>query len=106
MELCSYDNNTTGDTILQIVLRIQLLIGWEALINGFVVTGLIEYRQRYYTTMGMKKRSNRWRDQLVNFMWAIIKSHWIHRNQCLHETEALARLSGVKDLKNFYSQGI
>ena len=60
--------------------------------------------------MGMRKTGNRWGAQLVNRMWTIIQSHWIHRNQCLHETEALARLSGVEDLKaaiaNEYELGL
>ena len=43
MELCSYDNNTTGDPILQIVFRRKLLIGWEALLKVFVVSGMIKY---------------------------------------------------------------
>ena len=99
METCSYEPNTTGDPILQIEFRRQTLIGWEALLNGFIVKGLIEYQQQYYKTLGMRKTGNRWGAQLVNRMWTIIQSHWIHRNQCLHETEALARLSGVDDLK-------
>ena len=59
---------------------------------------MISYQQNYYTNMGMEKTGKRWGDQLITRMWAIIQSHWIHRNQCLHDTEVLARLSRVGGL--------
>ena len=37
--------------------------------------------------------------QLISRLWTIIQSHWNHRNATLHETEALARLSGLEELK-------
>ena len=81
MDLWSYDPHTTGDPVLQILFRRQILIGWEALLNGFIVRGLTEYQQRHYTTLGMRKTGNRWGAQLVIRMWTIIQTHWTHRNQ-------------------------
>lgn len=95
----SYDTTTSGDPVLQVVFCWQKLIGWEALFNGFVVMGMIEYQQRYYIIMDMRKTGNRWRVQLITHIWTIVQFHWIHRNQCLNETEALVRLSGVENLK-------
>ena len=100
----TYQTNTTGDPTLHIIFRTQILIGWEALLNGFVTNGLITYQQKYYTDLGMKKTGNTWGAQLITHMWNIIQTHWIHRNQCLHETEALARLSGLGELKTAISR--
>ena len=48
--------------------------------------------------MGMKKAGKRWGDQLITRMWPIIQTHWIHRNQCIYETESLSRLSEEMEL--------
>ena len=32
----TYQPNTTGDPALHIIFRTQILVGWEALLNGFV----------------------------------------------------------------------
>ena len=52
----TYQTSTTGDPTLHIIFRTQILIGWEALLNGFVTNGLITYQQKYYTDLGMKKQ--------------------------------------------------
>ena len=36
--------------------RTQVLIGWEALLFGFVCTGIIQHQQAYYTTLGSRKQ--------------------------------------------------
>lgn len=71
---------------------------------GSIIKRICCYWYDWISTMllyqhGYEKTGNRWGAQLTNHMWTIIQSHWINRNQCLHETEALARLSGVEDLK-------
>ena len=80
--------------------RTQVLIGWEALLFGFVCTGIIEHQQIHYNTLGSRKTGNRWGVQLISRLWTIIQSHWNHRNATLHETETLARLSGLEELKS------
>ena len=91
-------SDSTVDPPLHKAFRTQQLIGWEALLYGFVASELIVYQQKHYTDIGLRKTGKRWGVQLITHMWSIIQAHWIHRNHALHETEALARLSGVDDL--------
>ena len=58
LDTSSNHNNYTGDPSLQIIFRTQKLIGWEALLKVFVVTGMISYQQNHYTKMGMTKQAN------------------------------------------------
>ena len=75
------------------------MLGWEALLYGFVVTGIITQQHSYYSSIGSRKTGNRWGSELISHMWTIIQNHWIHRNQTLHDTEAHARLSGLGELE-------
>ena len=76
----------------------QRLIGWEALLYGFVASGIITQQHIYYTTLGSRKTGNRWGTDLLIRMWTIIWTHWIHMNHALYETDTLARLNGVDEL--------
>ena len=95
----SFNIETSVHPILVIAFRTQLLLGWEALLYGFVVTGIITQQHSYYSSIGSRKTGNRWGSELISHMWTIIQNHWIHRNHTLHDTEAHARLSGLEELE-------
>ena len=94
-----FNIETSVQPILVIAFRAQLLLGWEALLYGFVVSSIIIHQHSYYTDRGSRKIGNRWRLELISHMWTIIQNHWIHRNHTLQDTEAHARLSGLEELE-------
>ena len=73
----------------------QILLGWEALLHGFLVTWLVKYQETKYMENNASKTGNRWGKQLITQLWMTIQNYWIHMNLVLHETEAITRLSGV-----------
>lgn len=56
LDSCTNQTISPGDPVLHIVFRARQLICCKALLNGFVVTGMIAYQQTYYTNIGMKKK--------------------------------------------------
>ena len=49
--------------------------------------------------MDSRKTGTRWGIQLISKLWNVIHQHWMHRNEVLHETEAIDQLSGIEILK-------
>ena len=64
-----------------------------------IVKIIVDQQHRYYLENNSYKTRNRWGIQLITKLCTIIQNHWIHRNLILHETEELAKLSGVEKLK-------
>ena len=60
---------------------------------------MVDQQHKYDLENNSTKTGNRRGLQLITKLWKIIQNHWIHRNLVLHKTEALAKLSGVKELK-------
>ena len=79
--------------------RYQILLGWEYLLHEFIISGIVEHQQRQYKEKKISKTRNRWRMQLIIWLLKIIQKRWIHRNSVLHETEAIARQTGLEELK-------
>ena len=65
-----------------------------------IVKIIVDQQHRYYLENNSYKTRNRWGIQLITKLCTIIQNHWIHRNLILHETEELAKLSGVEKLKS------
>ena len=95
----SSDNDTAVEPKLLHAIKSQLLLGWEVFLHGFIAKGLIECQQDYYSDMDSRKTGTRWGIQLISKLWNVIHQPWMHRNEVLHETEAIDQLSGIEILK-------
>ena len=71
----------------------QLDLGWFALLYGYITTDMTNAQHNRRKTHG-----NTWAKQLSLKLWAITYNLWKHRNQILHETDAVHSLSGIVTL--------
>ena len=104
--LSSWFSNTTFslcerslDRTTLMAFKTQQLLGWRALLFGTIADSLIQCQQGHYKTTNSRKSGTRWGIQLVAKLWNIIYQLWIHRNNCLHDTEMINSLSGKNMLE-------
>ena len=93
-----YDIDHNMEPHIKNACRTQALLGWESLLHGFLSINLIQCQQQYYTLMESRKLGSRWGINLTIKLWQMIQKMWIHRNNALHETEAIDILSGREHL--------
>ena len=105
-----FNLDDTIDPSIFTACKYQLLVGWEAMLHGFISQRLVTCQQDHYSEMSSRKLGTRWGVQLIKRLWSLIHLHWTHRNSILHETEAIDLLSGVGQLTvaviNEYEQGL
>ena len=80
-------------------LSTQLDIGWFAFLCGYITKELSSAQHRYFRYTNRKKNGDTWAKQLSIKLWAITFNLWKHRNQVLHDTDAIHQLSGMDLLK-------
>ena len=85
-----------------VAFQTQLLIGWDTFLFGIVADQLIHCQQLHYKSSNSRKLGTRWGVQLVSKLWNIIYQLWMHRNNCLHETDIINILCGKELLKKWY----
>ena len=83
---------------IRMVYSTHILLGWESLLHGFLSNKLIHCQQQHYTSIGSRKLGIRWGINLTIKLWQMIQKMWIHRNNVLHETEAIDLISGKEHL--------
>ena len=93
-----YDIGHNTEAHIKMVYRTQVLLGWESLLHGFLSTKLIQCQLQYYTALESRKLGTRWGINLTIKLWQMLQKLWIHRNNALHETEAIDILSGKEHL--------
>ena len=105
-----FNLDDTIDPSIFTAYKYQLLVGWEAILHGFISQRLVICQQDHYSEMSSRKLGTRRGVQLIERLWSLINLHWTHRNSILHETEAIDLLSGVVQLTvaviNEYEQGL
>ena len=74
-------------------------IGWFALLCGYITSDLSQAQHRYFRYTYRKKHGNTWAKQLSIKLWSITFNIWKHRNQVLHEIDAVHLLIGMEILK-------
>ena len=80
-------------------LTTQLELGWFALLCRYITSDLSNAQHKYFRNTHRKKHDgNTWAKQLSIKLWAITFNLWKHRNQILHETDAVHALSGMNIL--------
>ena len=77
----------------------QLELGWFAFLCGYITTDLTNAQHKYFQNSRRKTHGNTWAKQLSLKLWAITYNLWKHRNQILHETDAVHALSGMDVLR-------
>ena len=94
----SISPNISPEPQLQLAFHYQRLLGWEALLHGFLTNKIVHCQQQHYTEMKSRKLGTRWGSNITTKFWKIIQQIWIHRNNILHETTAINHLSGMEHL--------
>ena len=77
----------------------QLELGWFALLCGYITSDLSQAQHNYFRYTQWKKHGDTWAKQLSIKLWSITFNIWKHRNNVLHDTEAIHQLSGMEILK-------
>ena len=95
----SFYLDTSVDLPLLNAFRIQLQLGWEAQLLGFITSPLLLCQHEYYNSQGSRKSGNRWGILLTCKLWNIIFQIWMNRNHSLHDTSFVDQISGQNQLK-------
>ena len=89
----------SSDPYLQSAFLSQSQLGWLATLCGFLSTPLVDAQAEYYSLIESRRSSVKWGSKLIKQLWNIAFQLWSHRNNVLHKTEALQKLSGLPLLK-------
>jgi len=77
----------------------QQQLGWYAFLMGCIAKPLVSLQNSYYIATHSKKKGATWATKLIIKCWNVVFQLWTHRNSVLHETQALASLSGLSSLR-------
>ena len=99
MNTTSISNPNPYETNTNIAFKYQNLLGWESLLHGFIAPKIIQLQQKHYTEHKSRKLGTKWGELLIIKLWQIIQQIWTHRNNMLHETEAINYVSGMEHLQ-------
>ena len=80
---------------IQSCLNAQTHLSWTGFLEGFLTTDWAATQHQYYVTQQSRKTGRRWAIGLSTQVWRLVFSMWQHRNDCLHESDNLDRLSGL-----------
>ena len=81
----------------------QLDIGWYALLCGYITNALTTCQHDYYKSIRSRKPGSTWSTQVTAKLWFLTHSIWTRRNEALHNTERIDRLSGITELRTAIS---
>ena len=88
----------------------QLNIGWYYSLCGFLSSELVNLQSSYFISINSKKSGLRWSANFTKQLWHFLHELWINRNECLHESESIHKLTRTIILKNAitleYNQGL
>ena len=77
----------------------QLELGWFAFLCRYITSDLSQAQHNYFCYTQRKKHGDIWAKQLSIKLWSITFNIWKHRNNVLHDTDAVHQLSGMEILK-------
>ena len=96
----SFSLDSSVDLPLLNAFKIQLQLGWNALLLGLLTSPLLICQHNYYHCQGSRRSGNRWGTLLTGKLWNIIFQIWMNRNHSLHETLVIDHVSGQDQLRN------
>ena len=83
---------------IQQCLNAQSHLGWTGFLEGLLTTDWAALQQQYYESQESRKTGRGWAIGLSTQVWRMVFAMWQHRNNCLHTSETLARLSGIEQV--------
>lgn len=99
---------TIGGKNLQVAIKGQEIIGWTAMIQGFVHKDWAEIQNNHYKRTGLNKRiysKKRWKREFVNIVTQYGKDCWTSRNEAIHgKTTTEGRTMRLERLRNQVKQ--
>jgi len=78
----------SGETIsgTSSMTRQQSLIGWDAVMDGWLVLEWHAHQEAYWNLWKCQKSSKHWTSELIKKLWNISWDMWDHQNRILHNT--------------------
>jgi hypothetical protein len=94
--------NTDNNTLISL----QMAIGWDYFIEGFIPTKWIDTQQQHYLSLNRLESGKRWATALIIKSWNIAWDLWEHRNHTTHLSNDKANKEAITtELNNLFQQG-
>ena len=81
----------------------QLQIGWYYFLCGFLSSDLVNLQSTYFHSINSTQSSLRWSANFIKQLWLFLHELWIARNESLHQSESIHKLTRIILLKNSIS---
>ena len=95
----AYDLPPAPDPLLLSAFADQLEIGWHGFLCGILSLDLVHAQQRHYDDIQSRRKGRTWAARVIPKLWHMLHSLWIHRNSCLHDTDAINSVHGLGHLR-------
>ncbi len=66
---------------------------------GILSSDLVQAQQRHYDDIHSHQKGRTWAAKVIPKLWHMLLSLWIHRNSCLHNTDAINSVHGLEHLR-------
>ena len=76
----------------------QNVIGWKSFLEGIIFDDILQIQTEYYKTLQRRSTGLSWSTKLSKFMWEMIHTLWMERNEQLHKTDRIHELHGKQNL--------
>jgi hypothetical protein len=70
----------------------------ERFLEGIIFDDILQIQTEYYKELQRRSTVFSWATKLSNFMWEMIHTLWMERNEQLHKTERIHELHGKQQL--------
>ena len=70
----------------------------ERFLEGIIFDDILQIQTEYYKELQRRSTGLSWATKLSNFMWEMIHTLWMERNEQLHKTERIHELHGKQQL--------
>jgi hypothetical protein len=81
-------------------------IGWEALLNGQVLTLWKEIKHQYFLFLGKRNLCERWVQLLIQKLFDVAWDQWEHKNEVVHQTKNLVTHTEAEQLNGWIREAI
>jgi hypothetical protein len=92
------DVNFMVERDIALAIAHQQVIGWKAFLEGLIVKDILQIQHEYYQSIQRRSTGLSWSTKLSKFMWEMIHTLWMERNEQLHKTDRIHELHGKQQL--------